>query len=101
MNIPEFVKTRDGVLKYVLKKAVQGLIPDQLIDRKKQGFHVPVHEWFFESLGERIRKDLGTFCQQTDLLDVNEVDRLLQQGRGNQAWYLLNFALWWNEYIGE
>src|SRR2546426_5995508 len=35
MSIPEAVKTRNGVLKYILKKAVRGVIPDELIDRKK------------------------------------------------------------------
>ena len=53
MSIPERVKTRDGTLKHVLKKAVRGVIPDELIDRPKQGFGVPVDEWFFDRLGDR------------------------------------------------
>src|SRR5207245_2763711 len=46
MGIPEALKTRGGVLKYILKKAVRGLIPDELVDRRKQGFGVPMYEWF-------------------------------------------------------
>jgi asparagine synthase (glutamine-hydrolysing) len=42
---------------------------------------------------------MNEFCDQTDFLDRNEVMRLLDQGKGPQAWYLLNFALWWKEYI--
>ena len=38
----------------MLKKTVRGLIPDELIDRKKQGFGVPVYEWFFDRLGIRV-----------------------------------------------
>src|SRR5207302_10202582 len=46
MSIPGAVKCRNGVLKYILKKAVRGVIPDELIDRQKQGFGVPVFEWY-------------------------------------------------------
>lgn len=99
MGIPESVKTKNGTLKYILKKAVRGLIPDELIDRKKQGFGVPVYEWFFGKLGEQTRRELSAFCKQTDFLDRSEVMRLIDQGNGHQVWYLLNFALWWKEYI--
>ena len=44
MGISEQVKTRNGVLKSVLKRAVRGVIPDAIIDRPKQGFGVPVRE---------------------------------------------------------
>ncbi|OPX84851.1 MAG: Asparagine synthetase (glutamine-hydrolyzing) 1 [Pelotomaculum sp. PtaB.Bin104] len=99
MSIPEAVKTKNNTLKYILKKSVRGLIPDELIDRKKQGFGVPVYEWFFEKLGEKTRKELHEFCNKTDFLNGEEVTHLIEQGRGPQMWYLLNFALWWKEYI--
>jgi asparagine synthase (glutamine-hydrolysing) len=99
MSIPQSVKTRNGTLKYILKKAVRGLIPDKMIDRKKQGFGVPVYEWFFDKLGDTTRQELKSFCEQTDFLDKSEVMYLIDKGRGSQVWYLLNFVLWWKEYI--
>ncbi len=99
MSIPQAVKTKNGNLKSVLKKAVRGLIPDELIDRKKQGFGVPVYEWFFGRLGEQTKQELDSFCEQTDFFDRKEVDRLIESGQGSQVWYLLNFALWWKEYV--
>lgn len=99
LSIPSKLKTKNGQLKYVLKKAVRGLIPDRLIDRKKQGFGVPVYEWFFDKLGDRIRQEMKDFCLETDFLDYAEVERLINQGQGPQVWYLLNFALWWKSYI--
>jgi len=100
MSIPTSVKIGNGMLKYILKKAVRGLIPDVLIDRKKQGFGVPVYEWFFDQLGKMAQRELNTFCNDSDFLDHGEVRRLTDRGNGPQAWYLLNFALWWKEYIG-
>lgn len=101
MGVPEALKTKDGVLKYPLKRAVRGVIPDELIDRPKQGFGVPVHEWFFGELGEKARQELDEFCQSTDFLDRDAVLGLLDEGRGSQAWFLLNFALWWKRFIRE
>jgi asparagine synthase (glutamine-hydrolysing) len=99
MSIPESVKTKDGTLKYIFKKAVRGLIPNEVVDRKKQGFGVPVYEWFSDQLGQKAREDILHFCDQTDFLDQFEVLRLLDDGRGFQAWNLLNFALWWEEFL--
>ena len=99
MSIPQSVKIKNGVLKYILKKAVRGLIPDELIDRKKQGFGVPVYEWFFDQLGQMAQQELNDFCKHTDYLDCTEVQRLMNGRNRPQVWFLLNFALWWKEYI--
>lgn len=99
MGIPEKTKIAGGTFKYILKKAVRGVIPDVLIDRPKQGFGVPVYEWMFGELGERTRAELEEFCDQTDFLDRAEVMRLLDAGAGSQVWYLLNLAMWWKAYV--
>jgi asparagine synthase (glutamine-hydrolysing) len=99
MSIPEQIITGSNESKHILKKAVRGLIPDAIIDRKKQGFGVPIYEWFFEQFGEFARRELSSFCEQTDFLDQAAVQRLLSSGRGRDAWFLLNFALWWKEFI--
>lgn len=99
MSIPESIKTRNNVSKYILKKSVRGIIPDELIYRKKQGFGVPVYEWFFDKLGNMIRQELDDFCNKTDFFNKAEVDRLIKMGRGPQVWYIFNFALWWKKYV--
>jgi asparagine synthase (glutamine-hydrolysing) len=93
-SIPTAARTRGGELKGLLKRAVRGVLPDDVIDRPKQGFRVPVDEWFLDRLGERTRAELDAFCRETDLLDRAEVERLLARPR-RDAWYLLNLALWW------
>jgi len=93
------MKTKNGTLKYILKKSVRGLIPDRLIDRKKQGFGVPVHDWLFDKLGDRTRRELDQFCDGTDFLDRNEVRKILDRRSGGSSWYLLNLAMWWKHFI--
>ena len=100
LSIPEKIKTKNGTLKYILKKAVRGLIPDELIDRKKQGFGVPIYEWFFDRLGEKAQEELMDFCDRTDFLDKQAVMELINR-KSPKVWYLLNFALWWREYCDQ
>lgn len=45
-RIPSNYKFRNGTTKYILKKALQGLIPAEILTRKKKGFGVPVGKWF-------------------------------------------------------
>ena len=99
MSIPERIKTKDGVLKNVLKKSVRGIIPDILIDRKKQGFDIPIHEWILGEYGDEARNELISFCDETDFFDKKEIMKLLDKGKGRQIWFILNFVLWWKEYI--
>jgi asparagine synthase (glutamine-hydrolysing) len=101
MSIPTQMKLGDGTLKYLLKKSVRGLIPDNIIDRKKQGFGVPIHEWFMGKLGQRIKGELESFCRETDFFDRQAVKRLLDVGNPQQVWYLFNLALWWRTYIAH
>ena len=101
MSIPSALKTKNRTLKYVLKKAVRGLIPDELITRRKQGFGLPVNELFEGPLGTVAGAELRRFCSETDLLDVNEVSRVLQTADASKRWYLLNLALWWRTYIAQ
>jgi asparagine synthase (glutamine-hydrolysing) len=99
MSIPENVITRGNESKHILKKAVRGVIPDGIIDRRKQGFGVPVHQWCLGPLGELAQRELSDFCRKTDFLDKPAVMNLIRSGRGPHAWFLLNFALWWKEFV--
>jgi len=101
MSIPTSIKTKNKENKYILKKSVRGLIPDKIIDRKKQGFGVPLYEWYFDKLGEKTRNELNMLCDQTDFFDRIEVTRLIEQRNGPLIWYLLNFALWWKAYVND
>ena len=95
------LKTKNGELKHILKKAVRGLIPDKIINRKKQGFAVPIEDWIYGKLGTKAADTLRDFCRKTDFFDTQGNENILKHGSARQIWYLLNLALWWNEYIKE
>jgi asparagine synthase (glutamine-hydrolysing) len=101
MSIPTKIKMGDGALKYLLKRTVRGLIPDNIIDRKKQGFGVPMNEWFRGLLGKRMRAELEFFCRETGYLNIGAVQQVIEKGHADQAWYLFNLALWWRVFIAR
>ena len=98
MSIPTEYKYLNGNLKHILKKAVRGVIPNELIDRKKQGFGVPVNDWLFQKLGNKIIYETDAFLKRTDLYDGEELKKLVAQ-RDSRSWSVLNFIMWYNEYI--
>tara|TARA_B100000519_G_scaffold203428_1_gene226702 strand:+ start:8371 stop:10275 length:1905 start_codon:yes stop_codon:yes gene_type:complete len=99
MSIPESIKTKNKEKKAILKQSVRNLIPSEIIDRPKQGFGVPVYEWFFDKLGEKAKNDLYSFTKKTDYLSQNSIDVLFQKKEMLQIWHILNFAMWYNRYI--
>lgn len=99
MSIPGKLKYKNNTLKYILKKAVRGIIPDSIIDRKKQGFAAPIGDWYEDALGDQVKQTLKVFCMQTDYLNWEEVKKLLESKNKARSWPLLNLALWWNHYI--
>ena len=45
LALPPHLKHRDGVGKWTLRRAMRGILPDELIDRSKQGIGTPMEEW--------------------------------------------------------
>lgn len=47
-RIPHQLKLRNGETKWILKRALRGVIPDAIIDRPKKGFGMPIGRWLRE-----------------------------------------------------
>ncbi|HEX3912972.1 MAG TPA: asparagine synthase (glutamine-hydrolyzing) [Steroidobacteraceae bacterium] len=47
-RLPANVKYRGGTTKWILKRALQGLLPADIINRRKKGFGIPVAQWLRE-----------------------------------------------------
>jgi len=101
MSIPSAQKVRNGITKQLLKTSLRGVIPDELIDRPKQGFGVPIAEWFNQKLGQLMHSELKRFCHESGLLEWQSVEHVLMHGEPQQSWYLFNLALWWRNYIAN
>ncbi|MGH6894459.1 MAG: asparagine synthase (glutamine-hydrolyzing), partial [Dongiaceae bacterium] len=86
-RIPSRLKLRHGQTKFVLKAALKGLLPDWVLERKKQGFGVPVGRWLAEG-GLRLEP------RPDNLYSISRaaLDRLLSEHKSASADH--RFALW-------
>jgi len=103
MDLPLEMRLRGNVGKYLLKKAVRGLLPDEIIDRPKMGFGAPFREWFRGPFGGYARERLaGT---ELELFDRDRVTGMLDEHIAERAdhsfplWVLLNLVLWHDHWF--
>ncbi|MFP4061759.1 MAG: XrtA/PEP-CTERM system amidotransferase [Halochromatium sp.] len=79
-GLPPTLKIRDGEGKYLLKKAMQPYLPNEIMYRRKKGFSVPVAEWFRGPLRERLREQvLGERMHDSGLFDMVFLQQLVEQ----------------------
>lgn len=105
-QIPANLKLRGATTKAVLKAAARGLLPDDIIDRPKHGFGVPVGRWFRADLAPYAREVLlDPAAQARDLFRPGAVEALLDEhisGRrnhGQRIWLLLTLEWWFRLFI--
>jgi len=84
-HLPHQFKLRDGVTKYLLKKAVEPILPADIIYRKKKGFGTPVGAWF--KTGRIATSSTDTFTQARA--------RAHREGRADERLFL------WSQYNYE
>jgi asparagine synthase (glutamine-hydrolysing) len=99
MSIPTSIKMKNHDLKYILKRAFSMEIPRKILKRKKQGFGVPLYDWFLQNLGDFAQKKILDFTDRTDYFDKKEIQLLLNERNANKIWYILNFVLWYECWI--
>ena len=100
MGIPEAIKVKNWEPKYILKKAAVKVLPEEIVYRKKQGFGVPVSEWFVKELGSVSVERVKNFQACTGLLNGERLSLLVERADAWSLWFLLNFVLWYEEWIG-
>lgn len=106
-RLPASYKLRDGVGKWLLKRAVEPYIDRDMIYRKKQGFGAPMEQWFREGdFGARSLKAFERSVLAKEGFFDNQyfTDLLKQQinGAGGYSfhlWTVLNAVLWHASWI--
>jgi asparagine synthase (glutamine-hydrolysing) len=105
-RIPERTKVRDGRLKHVMKEALAGVLPPDILDRKKRGFGAPMGAWLKRELKPVLRDALsdeslrrrGLFRREAvaELIAAHESNRIDGTDR---LLALLNFEIWARMYL--
>jgi asparagine synthase (glutamine-hydrolysing) len=101
-QMPSTLKLRNGQGKYIFKKALGGIVPRAILDRRKKGFSVPVAEWFRTELKEFAYE--GLFSPRDELLNRAFLSRCWSQHQRGQRdwssllWSVLMFRTWQEAY---
>lgn len=103
-KIPTELKIANGTTKAILREAVQGVVPDHVLNRKKLGFPVPIRHWLKNEMHDwavSIIMESGTdYC-----IDKQYVLNLLEAhcaGKGDYSrkiWTVLSFMVWHQIYM--
>lgn len=100
-RVPDRLKIRNGSGKYLIKRAVEDVLPHDIIYRKKMGFPTPLRQWLLDDRAEPVfallldRKRL-----LAEYVDLEFVENLIGRQRAgiedatDRIWRLLNLQLW-------
>ncbi len=107
-SLPLEYKLRGSKGKYILKKAVEPILPKNILQRPKKGFGVPIAEWLKGRLNPLMHDLLAPDrLKNQNLFDEKYVQKLIKEHETNvashhkQLWTLLIFQLWFDNFAKE
>lgn len=106
LGLPLNVRLRGRTGKYLLRILMRGRLPDELIDRQKVGFGVPLNQWLRESQRDLLLDYLSpSRLHGQGIFDPRAVSELVRQhltcggDRGHELWLILLFQLWHERWV--
>lgn len=105
-NVPAKYKWRRGNKKWLLKRAFRGELPDEVLDREKQGFGVPINEWFRGELREYARDHLDRLGSR-EPFNARELDKMFEEhqaerrNHGYRMWNVVMLEAWYERFIDD
>ena len=105
-HLPRSEKVANGTTKYALRRAMEGIVPEHVINRRKLGFPVPIRHWLRDEMYDWAR-DIIRDSQADHLVDLGAVQRLLDAHRSGpvdhsrRVWTLLVFLLWHGIFVED
>lgn len=108
-RIPQSLKYHNRNKKYILKKLTYKYVPQELLDRPKMGFGVPLRKWLRTVLKEEISRYADKqILKIQDIFVPEAVERLIQKQQksdkimySSMLWSFYMFQLWYQRYIED
>ena len=105
-ELPERMKLRRLTTKYVLRRSMKGVLPEQILTRRKVGFPVPVGAWFRGAYRSVIDDyALSARSLGRGVFDPSFVRNLVAEHQSGardhsqRLWSLVNFEMWARQFI--
>lgn len=102
LSLPSSLKTKNGVQKYLFKKAMEGVVPNEILYGSKKGFSVPYGFWLRTSLKNYFLSQISTneARKYINEEEVKSMFKLHEQEKGNfdfLLWKTLILCIWINK----
>lgn len=107
-SLPEQYKVDAKMKKRIVQDAFRSMLPDEIYNRPKHGFEIPLLDWFRKELWGLINDDLleRNFVAEQGIFNVEETERLKKKLHSNNPedshatiWALIVFQYWWKKYF--
>ena len=106
VSLPSYFKLKGITRKYILKKIAAKFIPEKNINRTKQGFGVPIGQWFRAELKDYLCDNLlSSKFLKRGYFDSGAIKEMVnlhisrQKDYSFQLWALLMFELWHRKFM--
>jgi len=106
MNVPRDLKVEGSSGKHILKRALEEILPGDVLYRQKRGFGAPVTQWFRGPLSKSLEElVMASSLRRREFFDYEFITRLFDEHRGGardwgfHLWTLLNLSLWYDRWI--
>ncbi len=100
-RVPDHLKIRNGAGKYIVKRAVEDVLPHDIIYRKKMGFPTPLRQWLLDDRAEPLfallldrKRLLAEYIDLEFVADLIGRQRSGIEDATDRIWRLLNLQLW-------
>jgi asparagine synthase (glutamine-hydrolysing) len=107
-TIPANLKLKGLETKYIFKKAMEGIVPHEILYREKQGFGVPINEWINSQLKDRIHGILSEKrTVERGYFEPKYIQILLDEHAKNRRdhshalWILWMLELWHRQFVDD
>lgn len=105
-RIPAKYRVTNETTKYVFRKAMEGIIPDFILNRPKLGFPVPLRDWLKGSLNQTMLEQIKgsgihSYINMETVEKMAEAHRNGTQDYARHLWTIYIFGLWHMKYMEE
>ncbi len=109
-QLPQQYKINSGMRKRILQDTFKKELPESIYNRRKQGFEIPLLNWFSTSLKPRIEDDLlsRSFVEEQGIFNPEAIEslkrRLFSKSPGESVattWALISFQAWWKRNMAN
>lgn len=104
--LPDRLRIRGQSQKYILKKALAGLLPDPIINRPKAPFGAPLRSWMKGGLADLVDDCLSErTVRERGWFDAGFIRKLVEDNRAgrhdhaHRLWNLVNMELWFRTFL--